>query len=355
VDFEVRRDDLRQCRIIDSPVPELAHGQARLRIIAFGLSANNVTYGVLGEAMSYWRFFPAEEGWGRIPVWGFAEVAATASDGLEDGARMFGFLPPSTELVVTPGEIDERGFVDAAPHRADLPAVYNRYLRVDADASHDVRYEDQQMLLRPLFITSFLLDDYLADEGFFGAATVVLSSASSKTALAAAFLLAEREGIEVVGLTSPGNRSFVEGTGVYDRVTSYDSVDSLPDVPAVYVDFSGDQAVREAVHRHYGEKLGHSAIVGVTHWERTAAGTDTLAGPQPTFFFAPARVEARSRDWGREALFARVGEAWLRYVEWTSGWLEVRHDRGPEAVERVYLELLEGRTDPRVGHVLAMA
>jgi hypothetical protein len=354
MDFLVRKDDLREGRVVDSRTPELEPGQSLLRTTAFGMTANNITYAVLGEAMSYWAFFPADGGWGRVPMWGFAEVSATANDALAEGTRVFGYLPPSTELVVTPDRVEGRGFVDSAAHRAELPAVYNNYVRVDADPSHDPRYEDQQMLLRPLFITSFLLEDYLADEGFFGAGAIVLSSASSKTALAAAFLLAEREGIEVVGLTSAGNLSFVEGVGVYDRVATYEDIASLPGTPAVYADFSGDDAVRGAVHHHYGEHLAHSALVGATHWERLARGSGQLPGPKPAFFFAPDRVDARSRDWGREALFARVGEAWLRYVEWTSGWLEVIHDHGPEAVERVYLELLEGRTDPAVGHVLRM-
>ena len=36
------------------------------------------------------------------------------------------------------------------------------------------------MLYRPLFFTSFLIDDFLDDNECFGASTVVLASASSK-------------------------------------------------------------------------------------------------------------------------------------------------------------------------------
>lgn len=76
------------------------------------------------------------------------------------------------------------------------------------------------MLLRPLLYTAFLLDDFVADNGRFGASTVVLSSASSKTAAGTAFFLAERGDVEVVGLTSAGNVSFVERLGVYGRVVT---------------------------------------------------------------------------------------------------------------------------------------
>jgi hypothetical protein len=355
MDFLVRQDNLHECRSVGSPAAPLEAGQARLAIDAFGLTSNNITYGVLGDGMSYWSFFPAaEEGWGRIPVWGFADVVESEDGVLEDGTRVFGYLPPSSTVVVTPGRVNERGFVDASPHRAELPAAYNSYTRVDADPGYSPEHEGLQMLLRPLYFTSFLIDDWLDDEGFFGASSVVLSSASSKTAIGTAFLLSRREGLDVVGLTSPGNAEFVEGLAIYDRVIPYDAVESLAQEPTVYVDISGDAGVRAAVHGRLGEALRHSSWVGGTHWDQLDAGGQALPGPEPKVFFAPDRVAKRARDWG-EGLEQRLAGAWSPLVEWTAGWLEVTHGRGPAAVEQAYLELLEGRTDPARGHVLSMA
>src|SRR5262245_1917524 len=203
MDFEVRRDDLHQCRIAESEPPALEPGQLLLGVDLFGLTTNNITYALLGDAMNYWNFFPAEDGWGRVPMWGFAEVTASEADGVPEGTRVFGYLPPSTHLVVRPDRASETDFVDASPHRAALPSPYNRYLRTDGDASYEERNEDQQMLLFPLYFTSFLIDDLLDDEGFFGARSAVLSSASSRTSSVLAYLLSKRGGIEVIGLTSP--------------------------------------------------------------------------------------------------------------------------------------------------------
>ncbi len=353
MDFLVKRDDLHECKVVDSEPPELEPGQALLEVSAFGLTSNNITYAVFGEAMSYWNFFPTEQGWGRVPMWGFADVGATKHDAVEQGTRVFGYLPPSTHLVVQPDPADERGFTDASPHRASLPSPYNNYLDVAAAPGYDAKYEDQQMLLWPLFFTSFLIDDLLADSDLFDASTVVISSASSKTASAAAFLLSRRDGIEVIGLTSPGNTGFVERLGVYDRVVPYEDVGSLPDATAIYVDIAGNGKVREAVHRRYGERLAHSAVVGDTHWDDTEGGEGELPGAAPTFFFAPDRVAKRTQDWGRDGLESRVGEAWRPYVEWTTEWLEVIHGAGPEAIKRAYLEVLDGSTDPAVAHVLS--
>ncbi len=356
MDFLVKRDDLHECRIADSEPPELQPGEALLSVSAFGLTSNNVTYAVFGDAMSYWDFFPAAEGWGRVPVWGFADVAASNQPGLEAGVRIYGYLPPSSHLVVKPDPVDERGFVDSSPHRAALPSAYNGYLRTEGDSFYDADTEDAQMLLRPLFFTSFLLDDFIGSNDsneFFGADVVVISSASSKTASAAAFLLARRGGVEVVGLTSPRNVAFVERLGVYDRVVSYDDLDSLPEGDAVLVDIAGNAPLRGDIHRRYGDRLKHSAVVGDTHWDNVDEDEGELPGAPPAFFFAPDHVSRRSADWGRDELDKRVAEAWKPYVKWAQGWLEVEHASGPEAIERVYRQLLDGGIDPAVAHVLS--
>jgi hypothetical protein len=353
MDFLVRRDDLRRCRFDEAPVPDLAPGEALLGVEAFGLTSNNVTYAVMGDAMSYWEFFPGPAGWGRIPVWGFARVLASTDDAVEQGTRVFGYLPPSTHLVVAPERGGDAGFMDGSPHRAKLPAVYNSYV---AAGGPDRGSDDQQILFRPLFGTSFLIDDFLAEHAFFGADAIVISSASSKTALGTAFLLARRDGIEVVGLTSAARASFLEDLEVYDRVVAYDALASLPKGEVtVYVDISGDAELRAAVHRHFGESLAHDCLVGASHWDRLGGGTEELPGPNPKFFFAPDRMSKRTDDWGPGGVQARVRDAWGPFGEWLSSWLEVVHGSGPEEVERVYLELLDGRVAPSVGHVMSLA
>jgi hypothetical protein len=354
VDFLVAKDDLHRCRVAEGVERELDDGQALLAVEHFGLTSNNITYALLGEAMSYWDFFPAEDGWGRVPMWGFASVTDSLHPELAEGARVYGYLPPSAELTVNVSRVQERGFVDAAPHRAQLPAAYNAYALVDADPVYDAAHEDAQMLLRPLFFTSYLIDDFLDEANLFDATTVVISSASSKTASGLAYLLSMREGVEVVALTSARSREFVANLGVYDHVVAYDEPGDLPAARAVYVDIAGDAAVRAAVHEHYGQQLAHSAVVGATHHDRRGEVPDALPGPRPTFFFAPDRIAKRAVEWGREGLEQRLAGAWHPYVAWTESWLRVVHERGPEALQRAYLDVLDGRVDPACAHVLTL-
>jgi len=236
-----------------------------------------------------------------------------------------------------------------------LPSAYHRYLATGADPFYRADTEEMQMLLRPLFFTSFLIDDQLDADGLATRGPVLISSASSKTAIAAAFLLAQREGVELVGLTSPRSSAFVEGLGVYDRTVAYDAIDSLERGPATYVDIAGDGEVRLAVHSQYGDELVHSMAVGVTHWEGFGPGAGDLPGPTPSFFFAPDRVVKRSEDWGRAGLETRVADAWHPFCEWTGSWLETIAGNGFDAVRTAYLEVLEGRVGPKNAHVLTLA
>jgi hypothetical protein len=342
--FEVRRDDFHRARFDEAPPPELGEGEALLEVSAFGLTTDNITYLVLGDAMSYWKFFPAPDGWGRMPVWGFADVAASEHRDVEAGKRVYGYLPAGSHLVVRPDRVDGEGFVDATPHRTELPPIYNHYAFTDADPGYEADREPEQMLLRPLFGTAFLLDDQLAEEGFGGANTVVVSSASSKTALATAFLIGRRDGPELVGLTSRSRVEFCQSTGAYGRVLAYDDVASLGEGPAVLLEFAGNAEVRSAVHRHFGEGLVRSTLIGMTHHDRLEGGGAELPGAEPTFFFAPDQAIKRSAEWGGAGLRGRIAQAWTPFVEWTGGWLRIERIDGPAAFERTYLQMLDRKS-----------
>jgi hypothetical protein len=358
MDLQVDRADLRRVRIAEPEPAPLQTGEVRLSIDAFGLTSNNITYAVFGDAMHYWEFFPGPDldgtHWGRVPVWGFADVSESTVAGIQESHRLYGYFPLSDQVVVRPGRIDERGFTDMAPHRESLPSVYNRYSFIDSDPVYRADREAQQMLLWPLFVTSFVVDDFLGDHDMFGANRAIISSASAKTSIAAAFLLAERAGIEVTGLTSPANVGFASGLDCYDRVVTYEEVANLAALDTCYIDVAGRRDVTVAVHGHLGDRLRYSMVVGDTHWEHQAGEAGPLPGPPPTFLFAPDQIAKRRRQWGRDRFERTVADAWNRFVPWTDGWLTIRQISGALEVERAYLDLLEGRVDPRVGGVCTL-
>ncbi|HAC56754.1 MAG TPA: DUF2855 domain-containing protein, partial [Rhodobiaceae bacterium] len=91
-EFVVNRPDYGQTKWVERRA-EVEDGQVLAEIEKFALTANNITYAVAGDMLNYWSFFPAEDGWGKIPVWGFARVVQSKCKGIPEGERIYGYLP----------------------------------------------------------------------------------------------------------------------------------------------------------------------------------------------------------------------------------------------------------------------
>jgi len=360
-EFLVDREDIRKTSVASLAVPsadELGADQVLLHVDRFSLTSNNITYAAMGTDFAYWNHFPTSTAWGKVPVWGFGDVVASRHPQIETGERVYGYFPMSTHLVVEAEGVTAGGFLDRAFHRVALPVFYRQYTRVAEDPFYHAKTEELQMLLRPLFATAFLLDDFFTASSFFGAGTVVLTSASSKTAAALAYVLssnrAERSGeYRVVGLTSPRNREFVEGLGCYDTVLTYDRITELPAEPTVTVDFAGNGDVLAGLHNHLGAELKYSCLVGLSHWEKRGGGEATLPGPQPILFFAPDHAEKRAGELGPE-LFTALAAKWNQFVDFAGGWIQIDEGSGEAAVGAVYQKLLSGDFAADRGYILSL-
>jgi hypothetical protein len=354
----VDRQDIRHTMLETRPAPPLAEGQARVQIERYAMTSNNVTYAATGEALKYWQFFPADAPWGVVPCWGFGRITETRTAGLAVGERLWGFLPMATEVVVQPERLTATGFMDGAAHRQGLAGVYNSLSRCAADPLHRDGEEDLEALLRPLFTTAWLIDDFLADNDFFGARVMVLSSASSKTAYATAARLALRPGIEVVGLTAERNADFVRSLGVYSRVVSYGELDALDaGTPSVYVDFAGNAALRLDLHTRL-QGLRYSCSIGAAHVDQMSGfgGGEGLPGPKATFFFAPRQVAKRSAEWGATVLMQRMAQDWRSFIATATrpdaAWVVVQEHAGMAGGQAAYLQVLAAQGDARAGHMV---
>jgi hypothetical protein len=267
--LEVLRQDLTQTRTVELPNPHtltLLHGEAVIRVKRFGLTANNITYAVAGDTIGYWQFFPAEGDYGRIPVWGIGTVIDPGQTELRAGDEYYGYYPMASYLVVKPEHLRARGFNDGAEHRGLLPRTYNQYSLMTATNGFDREYDSHRMVYYPLFITGFILDDYLFDHNFFNADKIILSSASSKTSFSLAFLLNRNRHRHVIGLTSRGNKAFVQSTGLYDEVITYDTVETMTASSKItYIDMAGNRTVLGKIHHHFGDNVTYSCGVRMTH------------------------------------------------------------------------------------------
>ncbi|MDB5469720.1 MAG: hypothetical protein JWR84_1280 [Caulobacter sp.] len=346
-DYLIAKADLTRGELRSAPAAEPAEGEALLAVERFSVTANNVTYGAMGDAFGYWSFFPAPEGFGRVPVWGFATVVASKAEGIEPGLRLFGYLPMSSHFTA---RLEKRaeGYVDAAAHRAGLPPTYNQY----AEAPEPTSTDDHRALLRPLFGTSWLIDDFLEEAGDFGAGSVILTSASSKTALGLAYRLKKR-GVAVIGLTSPANTAFLKGLGTFAKVIPYDDIETLGvDGPVVIVDFAGNVGVIGRLHRHFTDAVVHSAIVGVTHWEASPEEAQ-LPGAPRALFFAPDQIRKRAGEWGPAEFGRRFSENLADFVA-GSPWLKLETVHGPDGLARAWAAVVGGKAAPDTGLIVKL-
>jgi hypothetical protein len=351
-------------RLHSAGAAALQPGWVRLAVRRVSITTNNVTYALFGERMSYWQFFPSgQPGWGVVPVWGYADVVDSTVPEVAVGTRFFGYWPLADTVDLLPTKVSASGFTDSAAHRAQLPSTYNRYTAVPT--GQPAATEAALAIMRPLFGTAFLLTDFLQENDWFGARQLVLSSASSKTAYATAWcareLLASGQGlsVRVIGLTSRANADFVRRLGFYDRVLGYDEIASIDAaLPTVFCDFSGSAEQRERLHRHLGDALRHSAVIGATQF---SAGTHEapLPGAKPTFFFAPDRRRKRLEDWGPALLMQRVEDSQSRFLQQVLSGptpaLRMATHRGLAAARDVMADLARGRIDPAVGHVIDLS
>ncbi len=348
------RNDLSQSRIASHPAARLGDGEVRLRIESFSVTANNVTYAVVGDAFGYWNFFPGEGAWGVVPMWGHAVVEESRHSAIAVGERVYGYLPMGTHLDVVPAHVTPGGFVDAAPHRQPMSPIYNQYSRLVADPEHDPAKEAERMIFGPLFKTGFLIESMMRRESWFGAQTLICTSASSKTAMALASVARDRSPhIRRIGLTSAGNADFVRGGGFYDAVLAYDAIASLPQVPSVLVDFAGNAEVIHAVHTALGDQLKYSCTVGATH---VGAGfgqaNGPLPGPKPVLFFAPDHAVAAIKELGPKGFGEAVAQSWVKFLGEAGGTVKVDERCGLASAQAAFADTLSGMTDPAVGIVI---
>ena len=355
VHLEVDRSQHANTRLVETPLGPLADGQVRFRIERFALTANNVTYAAVGEGLGYWDFFPTEAGWGRVPAMGFARVEASAHPDVPTGGRYYGWYPMSRHIDVTVSPTGE-GLRDDGAHRKAHAAVYRGYAATDRDPFYEAGEdaECRHALLRGLFLTGFLADDFLAENDYYGASQAIVISASSKTAIGFAQRAAQRGLGEVVGVTSARNLAFVEGLGFYDRVVAYEDVESIPaDADAVTVDMAGNGDVVTRLDRHLGARIRHAMAIGRSHHDAPAQPTG-LVGASPQLFFAPSQVAKRLSDWGPEGYLKHTRDALHTFVAGSRSWLEVRASSGPEAAQAAWTEVFDAKVPPDVGPILSL-
>lgn len=363
----IDQQDLTNTKVVycDINVGDLQQDEVLLETDSFGFSANNITYAALGFKMGYWGFFPPQSddscdnpnGFGIVPVWGFATVKASCHPDIKEGEKVFGYLPMASHWVIKAGKVAPHGFSDLHEMRNSISPVYDQYLRCAADPGYDKDREAWQLNFRPLYMTSFVLDDYVAEKA--QGETLLLSSASSKTALGTAQLLKDQKAsrkasYKVVGLTSQSKVDMVKASGCYDAVYSYDDLSSLTsdnsDLRYWLLDFAANGTLINHLSERLGDSLSEVTLIGATDWKAEEKPNPKRLNAE--IFFAPARVKLRQGEWGHEAFLAKYAGAWQRFASKVSDQFFEQPHQGTDAITKLYLETLNGTADTKALNVV---
>tara|TARA_B100000749_G_scaffold94467_2_gene72123 strand:- start:2183 stop:3280 length:1098 start_codon:yes stop_codon:yes gene_type:complete len=352
----VKQDDLNQTQVVEHVLSTdtLGEGEVLLEMDSFGFSANNITYAALGFNMGYWGFFPAAEGYGIVPVWGFATVVASNHSGVNVNEKVFGYLPMASHWIIKAGKVASHGFSDIHENRKSISPVYDQYLRCANDPGYDANREAWQLNFRPLYMTSFVLDDFV-DESSQGE-SLLLSSASSKTALGTAQLLKDQKAqrganYQVIGLTSTSNVEMVKTTGCYDLVVSYSDINTLSDNQQYWLlDFAANGSLIGALGDALGNTLSKITLIGATDWK--AEKKPNKKALDAEIFFAPARVKLRQQTWGHDAFLLRYAKAWQGFANKIQDTFYQQNHTGAQQITSLYLNTLNGNADTKALNVV---
>jgi len=356
--LHINKSNFADCEIHEAVLDKLTDGEVLLQVDKFALTSNNITYAVAGNRIGYWNFFPVKDDMGIVPVWGFATVVESQHADIQVGERFYGFYPMASHLKVAPVKHSDFGFIDGAEHRRTLPIIYNYYTNTAHDNVYSVETENLQCLLRPLFTTSFLIDHFFADNDFFNSQQIILTSASSKTALALAHLIDQRKEQQsntpkLIGLTSAKNKAFVVASGYYDEVFIYENYNKIEVVNGSIVEFAGRHKLQYQLQTHLNELLQHNCLVGIVDW-KNIRGEEKLP-KRGDFFFAPTVAQEKQKEWGRAEFGTKLENAWKGFVPAAADWLNVKENTGMVALQEIYLKMLEGDFDAKDGFIVTRA
>ncbi len=360
--FQTFKSNLAKSRIANQASTRIHDNEILVRIEKYAFTANNITYGVAGDTIGYWKFFPAVDNedntWGCIPMWGFGEVIESNCDDITNGERLFGYFPAADYLTLTPIKVSNHNFTDGKEHRRELPAVYNNYIRLAGEQDHDASMDAIRALLFPLHITAFCLCDSLADESYLGASQIIVVSASSKTAIGLAQGLTESQNApKIIGLTSRKNLEFVKNLGCYDEVVTYDELQKVDcSQGSVMVDMAGSREILGTLHRELGDNMLKCLTVGMTHWDNGTTAEDALGQAmlreRTEFFFAPAHIQKRIGEWGHDGYAKKTNAFMAKRAIQSKDWMQIIEINGLDQFIPIYEAMVGGNINPNEGIIV---
>ncbi|GAA6170181.1 DUF2855 family protein [Sessilibacter corallicola] len=292
----------------------------------------------------------------NLYVWGYAQIIESNREGFDKGLGFYGWFPmtrylvwnPDREVVSTQMRVGSEN--DSVVKAHTMPAL-------DEAELFDLIDPDLYVYLRPMLDVAFALGRTLLENGFKGAQQLVITGASSKTALILAFFLKYWRSIggfsnvpKVVGITSHRHRNHIDGLQYYDEIHTYNDISRLLQAPSLVVDLSSGPQILAMLHYHLKSQLVYVYGFGLPHATLESKPTNDafpmgeIFNPQD-FFQQVMGYDTRAR------MAFEFKEHCVLACEAFSSWLSPQLIDGAEEVRWVYQQILAGKSDPAVAYL----
>jgi hypothetical protein len=348
--FVVNKEKLDQTVFIEKNIPPLQESEVLFEVEKYYLSSSNITYAVTGNKLKYWDFFPQKDNYGAIPVWAYLRVIKSKNEKIKVGDLYFGLSPMGNHFKVEPGNYAPHGFSDVAQHRSKLLAPYNFYTKIFPEHYKSTEDKDYSLMTRITFPTSFLIKSFLERNLFFGAKQIIITSASSKTALGVAFLLKkykDKWNTKIIGITSNDNIAFVEASELYDEVISYSNIKvAVPKRDSVILDFNGNADLLSTLHEMLQASLKHISLIGATNWKANKSFKNI---PNCISFAAGEQYQKLVMELGIEKAMQLLMTEMNEFSTSIQNYVMLSYLNIID-LPAFYQKLLSGQTDPKFGY-----
>lgn len=384
-----QKANVKETVVLEDELPPLQDGEIRMSVDKVGLSTNNLFYAQMGNA-PFLKFFavyplPSHEDLVVVPAWGMATITESKNAEFSAGEKFRGFLH-MTNVVQMKAKRSEDGFIAYGGNRDKLNSAYNGFIQVNDAPSSPFKGEgaksDLAMTAAPGALSGYILYELLKMNDMYKGDRIVFTSASSKLSLAIAVLLKEERAkgrVKVIGYTGDANKSFIESTGYFDEVLTYDQpLPSGNGKKHVMVDVAGDARILKQNKKSIIKALA----VGGTH-SNAKSSTFTAFGPSgivkmilgmaspngfggkianklnPTLemFFAPTVMSELKSRWGKETFDQKCEEALGTFVNAAidNKWIEVNRLEDLDGIQASYKRIFTGKLPPSEAIILSMA
>ena len=389
--FVSKKDSLKKLELLQTETDGASSTEAApavsFKIVKGSMTANNKFYWSFGEKppFSFNKCYPinaktsklienhelSAEGYVHPVVWGIAEVTSTTIEGVEVGSQYMAMLPIGESVSFAKAEVQGDGNI--VVDRPSTFAAYNNFVKIDTDnAMASSEYSDLALACMPGIVTGYGLYFRMLQYNCYGADNIVVTSASSKVALAMALYMKNDsdkkfKDKKIIGYTSSSNIEFCKRTGLYDTVLSYDEV--LPSQEYVMIDIAGRGNVYTKNEKESGVDILKLLVIG------NSSGTDNKKATFSTFsYFAmikmglamcglPAWVHSwmkptqelyliwednsvMEKEWGKEKYKKIQKDISFTFCKSAKEWMKVRLAMTEEEIMNAFEDILAGTVPP---------